>query len=278
MNYVEVEFFLEPLVEAREVLLAELSEMEFESFVETENGLKAYIREIDFADALIENLAVSRLPGFRVSHHITKIPEQNWNAEWEKNFQPVEVAQRLLIRATFHKPVHGFNHEIVIEPQMSFGTGHHATTYLMCQQMLEMTWNDKQVLDMGAGTGILAILAMKLGAQKSEAIDVDEWSVRNIETNIALNNTHGITVRHSDASYLKISPGKFDIILANINRNILLADFEIYNQSLKHGGEILLSGFYDSDSEMLLKEAGDGFTFLAKKLRDDWCMLHLRKL
>ncbi len=227
---------------------------------------------------MLENLLITTLREFKVSYLIAHIPNHNWNEEWEKNFQPIVVAGHLRIRAVFHEPDLQVDHEIIIQPQMSFGTGHHATTYLMCEEIMNMNWDGKLVLDMGSGTGILAILAMRLGAKTVDAIDIDEWSVNNISENIELNNTKGISIFHNDINELKNSPRVFDVVLANINRNVLLADFAVYIQSLKPGGDLLLSGFYNDDSEMLLAKAGSEFALVSKILRDVWCMLHLRKL
>ena len=268
MNYVEVTFVVNPLLPARDILVAELAERGFESFVETDNGLMAYIQEPDFSEEKLTNLALGE-EQLTITHQL--IQEQNWNAEWEKSFDPIEVDERIVVRAPFHE-IKEVEFDIVIEPKMSFGTGHHATTFLMMQEMLGMEWTDKDVLDMGCGTAVLAILAEMKGADYIVAIDIDEWAYENSIENVERNNCTRIKCIKGGAE--AIGEQSFDIILANINRNILTADAATYMAALNPGGEILLSGFYTMDIPILL-QSFPHLTELRRHERNDWAMVHL---
>ena len=266
--YIEYVFTVSPLQPGTEILIAELGYAGFESFVETENGVTAYIQKEDWNDKILSDIQILTSEEFKIDFTFSEIKPVNWNAEWEKNFDPIEVDGKCIVRAPFHsKTDHEF--EIVIEPKMSFGTGHHETTYMMLQHLLGNDFNGKTVLDMGCGTAVLAILAEKKGALKLDAIDIDPWCFENSEENITRNNCKNISVHLGDASLLV---GKqYDVIIANINRNILLADMESYRNCLNKGGELYLSGFYSEDLTVISECCNKlGFNFVDKKERHNW--------
>ena len=272
MNYVEVSFLLDPILPAREVLMAELAELGFESFVESEEGLTAYIQHPGWNEGLLEGLMTSSIPDLKISWEVKTIEATNWNAEWEKSFDPISVDGACLIRAPFHEIQGDYKFVITIEPKMSFGTGHHATTHLIISEMLQMEWEGLDVLDMGSGTAVLAILAEKKGARDIDAIDIDEWAFENAEENAKRNDCSKIHCLLGGAELL--GDKKYDIILANINRNILLRDMHLYRAVLKDGGKILFSGFYEQDVIELEKVATPlGLKIQNKRLRNEWCML-----
>lgn len=275
MNYYKSTFKLEPILPAREILVAELAERGYESFIETESGVEAFIQEPDFNESLSEGLMASDAATyFSVKHEL--IEDENWNSEWERNFSPIEVEGRIRIRAPFHSEEPVLEHNILIEPKMSFGTGHHDTTYLILAEMLTMDIAGKRLLDMGSGTGILAILAHQLHAREIEAIDIDEWAFENIAENINLNNAQIIAFKGGAELLAEREP--YDIILANINRNILVRDMSEYNEVLKSGGQILFSGFYETDFEEInVRATSFGWQLLNKAVRNEWCMLRYQK-
>ncbi len=274
MNYIEYTFHLEPLLPAREVLVAELADMGFESFVELSDGLQAYVSEAHHVPVLREYLQASQIPGQMLSFSSREIPDENWNAEWEKNFDPIAVEDLCLVRAPFHHSVGGYRHELIIEPKMSFGTGHHATTWLMLRVMYDLGFAERRVLDMGSGTGVLAILAARLGASSVDAIDVDEWAYRNALENVERNGAPVVRCELGDAALLN---GRvYDIILANINRNILVQDAAAYQAALAAGGFLLLSGFYSHDIPILLEAFGQMREY-ARKTRGEWALVILQK-
>lgn len=273
MDYIELSITLEPVNPWRDILISQLAEKGFESFVETKTGLESYIPEKDFAPDLIADLKSTEA----VVEYTTKtIRDQNWNAEWEKNFDPVFVEDKLAIVAPFHTG--DFNQEMIItiQPQMSFGTGHHQTTWLASKRLFELDLKGKRVLDMGTGTGILAILAEKLGASEVYAPDIDEWSYRNAQENVAINSCKNVTVDLGDDTLLK---GKiFDLIIANINKNILLQHLPVYAEALVKDGLILLSGFFETDKEDLVEAAKkSGFVFEVMNTKDGWALLQLKR-
>ena len=246
--YIGYTFKVEPVQPGTEILIAELGFSGFESFVETPEGVIAYIQEVDHFDAILDDIQILNSKKFNISFEFETIAQTNWNAEWEKNFNPIVVEDRCTIRAPFHE---AFNveYDIVIEPKMSFGTGHHETTHMMIQHILATDFTNKSVLDMGCGTGLLAILAEKKGATAIEAIDIYNWCYLNSLENVSRNDCKHITVLEGDASLL--SGKKYDIIIANINRNILLTDLSTYVSCLNEKGSLFLSGFYDSDCELI---------------------------
>ncbi len=276
MNYFEITFVLDPLLPAREVLIAELAEYPFESFAETSNGLKAYIPENAFDKAYLEDLMVRNIPEQKVSLEVILIEDENWNAKWESNFDPIWVTDQMIIRAPFHAQPSGVKYDILIEPKMSFGTGHHATTFLVAQAMLEMNWHGKCVLDMGAGTGVLGILAQKMGASEVDAIDIDEWAFENMKENNERNGTS--MSMHMGGAELLGSVPKYDVILANINRNILTRDMTYYAQTLKSGALIMFSGFYAQDEQDIKDAAADcGLEFSHSSAKEQWAMMVFQK-
>ncbi|HSH50249.1 MAG TPA: 50S ribosomal protein L11 methyltransferase [Bacteroidales bacterium] len=236
-----------------EILIAELNEKDYESFEENERGLKAYILKKNFDIDAVKKLQVNILPNCTINYSWKVIKTQNWNQVWEKSFNPIIIENQCVIRAPFHTGIPRLKYEIIIEPKMSFGTGHHETTYLMLKTMLELDFNNKTVLDMGCGTGVLAIMAKLKGARNVTAIDINEWAYSNTLENIGKNNCNDINVLQGDASLLVAQ--KFDIILANINRNILIDDITEYARVLKKNGILLLSGLYDRDLSMIKEEA-----------------------
>jgi ribosomal protein L11 methyltransferase len=254
---------------SREILVAELGAIGFESFTETENGgLSAYIQVEDWADNMLDSVQI--LSSDEVEFEIEKeaIEQVNWNAEWEKNFEPIEVNGRVSIRAPFHED-RKLEYNIVIEPKMSFGTGHHETTHLMIEHLLEVDLLGKTVLDMGCGTGILAIFSEMRGAKDVEAIDIDAWCYENSLENAEKNGCVNVRVFHGDAGLLEGQ--KFDVIIANINRNILLNDMSSYVKSLNPEGILLLSGFYVEDIEKIGQCATElGLKLLSQKERNRW--------
>ncbi len=266
--YIEYIFIVEPLQPGTEILIAELGYAGFESFVETEDGVKAYIQKEDWNESILKEINILSSEEFKIENTFSEIEQINWNSEWEKNFDPIEVDGRCIVRAPFHPPKN-FQYEIIIEPKMSFGTGHHETTFMMLQFILENEFQNKTVLDMGCGTAVLAILAEMRGASKLEAIDIDEWCFENSSENIQRNDCKNISVFLGDASLLK---GKnYDVIIANINRNILLEDMESYQNSLYEGGTLYLSGFYDDDLPIIIETCNNlGFKFVENKKKNKW--------
>jgi len=267
-NYFEFQFIIDPVQPASEILIAELGYLGFESFVENDNGITAYIPEEEYEDDILANVHILQSEDFEISYDQKEIERVNWNEEWEKNFTPILVDEHCSVRAPFHeKPDVEF--DIVIEPKMSFGTGHHATTHMMIQHILKNDWNDKRVLDMGCGTGVLAILSALKKAKQIDAIDIDNWCYLNTLENISRNDCEHINAEEGGAELLE---GRaYDMILANINLNILLRDIPIYEKCLKDQGNLFLSGFYKGDLPAI-KEACEklGLYFVENFERNDW--------
>ena len=249
--YIEYNFTVSPKEPATEILIAELGLAGFESFVENENGVIAYIQKDDWNAEVLKGIFILTSDEFSIEYEHKEIEQTNWNAEWEKNFQPIQVDDLVSIRAPFHKNPN-LKYDIVIEPKMSFGTGHHETTHMMVQHLLQLGLENKKVLDMGCGTGILAIFAEMRGANPTDAIDIDNWCYQNSLENVERNNCHHISVFEGDSSLLVNK--KYDLIIANINRNILLMDIKIYTGCLNDNGILLLSGFYQDDIPMIDQE------------------------
>jgi len=257
--------------ELNEILIARLAEAGYESFVDADNGFKAYIQKSLFNQQFVDILV---LEGHKCS--VCEMEDKNWNEEWERNFEPVLIGNACYIRAPFHPERMDVKYTINIEPKMSFGTGHHETTSLMVEAVLECQMQSKRVLDMGCGTGVLAILATKLGAKNILAIDIDEWAYRNTLENITLNQCNQIEVQLGDIDLL--SGKKFDIILANINRNILLKQIPAYSQCLEKGGQLLLSGIYTEDQDIIEGQAMlHQFKLKQSKVKNRWMMLKFEK-
>ena len=272
MNYVGCFFKISSgsleIQTAIDILVAELGAAGFESFTENPDGVIAYIQKADWNASLLDDVQILQSEEVNFSYDVKEIEQVNWNLEWEKNFEPIVVDNEVSIRAPFHKNP-GLTYDIVIEPKMSFGTGHHETTHLMVQHLRDLDLQGKHVLDMGCGTGILAIFAEMRGASSIDAIDIDSWCYENSIENVARNQCKSISVYEGDSSLLK--PKTYDLIIANINRNILLADMEIYAGSLKDQGILLLSGFYTEDIEKINASAENNGLQLDKKLeRNNW--------
>lgn len=267
-NYLEFQFKIHPPVPASEILIAELGSLGFESFVENEDGVTAYILKEEFNENMLTEVRILDSDEFKISYSSSEIQQVNWNEEWEKNFQPIVVDDICSVRAPFHpKPETEF--DIVIEPKMSFGTGHHATTHMMIQFILKNEWKGKSVLDMGCGTGVLAILCSQKGANPVEAIDIDNWCYLNTMENIERNNVPEISVKEGGAELL--GEKKYDVIIANINRNILLNDMQKYVSVLQPDGDLYLSGFYKEDIP-IIQEACEklGLKFQENLEKDKW--------
>ncbi|MCJ8208902.1 50S ribosomal protein L11 methyltransferase [Mucilaginibacter sp. RS28] len=253
MNYVELVFTLAAAEDyQKDLLIAALGDCGFDTFEETENGFKAYMPENTFNQPDVDAALEVYKSMFGFGYQVNTIAQKNWNQEWESNFQPIQIKDQVYVRATFHEPSAGFPYEIIIDPKMAFGTGHHQTTSKMMELMLGAGFKGKKVLDMGCGTGILAILASKLGAAEIVAIDYDPVCYDSTIENSKLNGAHNIEA--ACGSKEAIPDTQFDIILANINRNILLDQMQRYAEVLKHGGDIYFSGFYESPDLDIIKE------------------------
>ncbi len=260
-----------------DILIAELSEAGFDTFQENETGFDAYAEGDNFSNEIVDEIKsrYSSITPLDFSFH--KIEKKNWNEEWEKNYEPIDVDGKCLIRAEFHKPEKQYPYEIIITPKMSFGTGHHQTTYLMIRNQMSIDHKNKRVMDAGCGTAILAIMASKLGATQVEAFDIDEWSVVNGEENKTLNGTPNIHIQQGKISEVNLA-GTFDIMLANINKNVLLSEMSIYASFLSSGGKLLLSGFYTHDIDDLKAEASKfGLQEISRDERETWACLQLHK-
>ena len=269
--YIGYEFKVLPLQPGVEILIAELGYAGFESFVETEEGVTAYIQKEDWNPSILEDIQILNSEEFEINFTFNEIEQTNWNKEWEKNFNPIIVDDLCSVRAPFHeKP--DTKYDIIIEPKMSFGTGHHETTHMMIQHILKNDLKGKSVLDMGCGTGVLAILSEMKGAKPLDAIDYDNWCYLNSLENVERNNCKHITVKEGDASLLA---GKtYDVIIANINRNILLHDMKTYTSSLNKGGMLFLSGFYNDDIPIITGECEKHLLKFEEKLeRNNWVSL-----
>lgn len=278
MNYIEIKFQLEPHEEYIYDLLAEyLANFGFESFDMHEDGMLAYIPEKLFDEPIFAKFITDFEYADKLDFQVHKVEQVNWNEEWEKHFfEPIVIGDECLIHSSFHTNLPDTKYKILVDPKMSFGTGHHETTSLMIGEILTMNFEDKTVLDMGCGTAVLAILAAKRGAKNILAIDIDDWCVENSLENIHKNNTPDIEVLLGDAELLK--GRKFNIILANINRNILLHDMATYAACLDVGDELYLSGFYQEDISILEEEAGKYQLQLVKsKEKHRWSLMHLVK-
>lgn len=279
IDYYEYSFHLKPYEPWNEIVTAYLAEIGFESFVDEDPILKAYIPTEnlipDDIDSIIGILAAEDELE-ECKYGFTEIKQQNWNAVWESQFEPVFVNDQLLIKAPFHTEI-DFNGLIVeIEPKMSFGTGHHQTTFLMCQEMMAMNLKGKSILDMGAGTGVLSILAEKLGADYVEAVEIESWSAENCAENATRNECSKIVSLFGD--YDVVTNREFDVILANINKNVLKSHLAFYASKLKNNGQLLLSGFFTTDNDELIKLVEkEGLSFLKSENKENWSMLKFNK-
>ncbi len=273
MPYIEVNISITPFSEENcDIVTAYLADLPFESFSAENDCLKAYIRKESFDNESIKDcLDQVKEMAINCSYTFTEIADVNWNSEWEKNFDPILVDNICMVRAPFHSPVEGLKYDIVIEPKMSFGTGHHGTTYQMIDEALRTDFANKVVIDMGCGTGVLAILAVKMGAKSAIAIDIDQWAYDNTIENCLRNNVTQIKVLLGDVS--QANGSTCDLMFANINRNVLLADMVTYKNNVIKGGVLLLSGFYTEDLDMIRQSAEtNGFVFKKHTVMNNWVM------
>ncbi|HSI90056.1 MAG TPA: 50S ribosomal protein L11 methyltransferase [Adhaeribacter sp.] len=273
--------FIEVAIQAprdfADMLTAELSEVGYDTFMDTEDGLNAYITEDIFSEATLQEVVAKYAGMAAISYQTQKIEKQNWNEEWEKNFEPLIIGNTVSVRASFHPRPENVAYDIVINPKMSFGTGHHETTTLMLENQLTQDHKGKRVLDMGTGTGILAIMACKLGASQVVGVEVEDWTVENARENAETNSCPNIVVHLGDVTAVAADQ-PYDIVLANINRNVLLADMAAYTKLLKAGGPLLLSGFYTEDLPVLQEEAARcGLKFESKRTKNNWVSAIFRK-
>lgn len=261
-----------------EILMAELAEANFDTFLEVENGFEAYTEGDGYDRTLVEEIRKKYETVTPLELSFSRIEKKNWNEEWEKSFSPIVVDDKCLIRASFHQAEKRYPYEIIITPKMSFGTGHHQTTWLMVRNMIDIDHLNKRVMDAGCGTAILSILASKLGAAEVQAFDIDEWSVENGTENIHINQCHNIHIQLGKIDEVELH-GKFDIVLANINKNVLLEEIKIYADRLTEGGVLLLSGFFFLDIPDLLKEGAlNALREIHRDERDSWASLLLQKV
>lgn len=283
MNYTELQVQVSP--EYADILTAELAELGYESFVETDKGLNAYIPESDFDETAVRELITKYEPQTAIGYVVHSLEKRNWNAEWERDYEPIDVADSVRVRASFHQPDARFRYDIVINPKMSFGTGHHETTAMMMEQQLGLDFVGKTVLDVGSGTGILAILAAKMGAKAVLAFDIEEWAVENARENAELNDCSQITVFqgtidtiNAPDNVLSWTPAIFDVVLANINRNVLLAEIPVYTSLLSSNGFLVMSGFYEHDAPDIQQKAIEsGLTPIKGMTIREWTSLVFQK-
>ncbi len=276
MNYLEFSFKIAPVNPFQEILIHELGEIGFESFTVEEDTVNAYITEADFNQQLLDELYLFSQDDVTLTYEQKVIPQQNWNAEWEKNFPKVVVDDYCEVIAPFHEPSTDVKYHIHIEPKMSFGTGHHDTTFMMMQLMRTIDLSGKRVMDMGCGTGVLAILAHLEGAAAIAAVDIDEWAYENTIENCQRNSAESIEVKKGGAE--QVNGNIFDIFIANINRNILLRDLPTYVNSMAEGADLLLSGFFTTDVDHLHEKLAElGLAKVTDRTRDNWCALHYKK-
>ena len=282
MNYYELSFtYSSPIENAiiNDILAAELGEIGFESFSENRNGLQGYIAESLYdAEVLQNKLDDFPLEGIKIQFTEAFIKDKDWNEEWEKHyFKPIRIEKKCIIRASFHEKEPGYTYEIIIDPKMAFGTGNHETTYLMINEMLALDLEGKELLDMGCGTAVLAILARMKGAKRVVGIDIDRWAYNNALENIRLNHTDDIQIVLGGAEQIP-EFGQFDIVFANINRNILLNDIQHYNQCLRPGGLLYMSGFYEQDIPVIEEECKQhGLTLLSHTEMSNWVAVKVQK-
>ena len=273
MDYIELSCTIKPFSEeTADIIVAELSDFNYESFTTDNNILNAYIQESLFdIDLVNNNLTLNNLKkNIDISFSFQRIEDKDWNAEWESNFKPLLIEDKVYIRASFHQKNPKCQYNIVIDPKMSFGTGHHSTTSMMVSYILESDIAEKKILDMGCGTSLLGIFASLRGAMSVTGIDIDEWAYNNSLENIELNNINNLKVFQGDAELLN-NFGYFDIILANINRNILLDDMDKYIKVLNKNGELIMSGFYSEDLPLIKNKAKElGMKYISHKTNLNW--------
>jgi ribosomal protein L11 methyltransferase len=275
LDFIELKVTVSP--DFSDILIAELAEIGFESFVDTDEGLNAYIQSHDFALDQVEEIRQKYSGLAQIVYTFSTIERKNWNEEWEKSYQPIIIGNQCLVRASFHQSQGQYPYEIIINPKMSFGTGHHETTSLMLENQLAISHTDAIVLDVGCGTGILAIMACKRGASKVDAFDTDEWAVENSRENFELNNCTHATVQKGTIKEVNLAP-VYTIVLANINRNVLLNEIPAYALLLPQGGFLLLSGFYEKDIADIEQLAlASGLTKEGQRVKQPWASLIFKK-
>lgn len=277
MEYVCVSFTVNPAEPGSEILASALSEENFESFVYNDTGFEAYVPQNLFNESILQNLT-EQYPEIKFTHSVQKIKNQNWNEVWEKSFSPVIIENYCTIRAPFHPAPAPPLLDIIIEPKMSFGTGHHQTTWLMSKALFGLNLSNKSVLDVGCGTGILSIIAKKLGAQHVIGIDIDEWSIENSRENRKANGYHKEAIDFYQGTINSIENDTFDVMLANINKNILLKEISKYAAHLNPGGTLLISGFFENDCPELIAAAEKtALKNTGKELKNEWAILSFQK-
>ncbi|MFL5729020.1 MAG: 50S ribosomal protein L11 methyltransferase [Cytophagaceae bacterium] len=275
MQYLKIK--IQALVDYHELLIAELNLQGYDSFEEREDGIDAYVVEETYQEQGLQELSEKYKDLFSFTYTSEKLENKNWNEEWEKNFQPVIISSRCIVRASFHQPDKVYDYDIVINPKMSFGTGHHETTSMMIENQLGIDHRGKKVMDAGSGTGILAIMAAKLGAADVSAFDVEDWAYQNLKENISLNGCHNISAALGDISNVDLH-NEYDIILANINKNVLMAEIPVYAKKLSKGGILVLSGFYTGDSADLIEVAQkSGLVKASDNEKNRWASLIFNK-
>lgn len=276
MNYVELSLTIAP--DYTDILTAELAEVGYESFVETDEGLNAYITEDLFDEAALEAVIAKYQIFTAIAHSWKALEKKNWNEEWERSYEPIEVGTAVRVRAQFHEPDDRFTYDLLITPKMSFGTGHHATTWLVMNEQLSLPHTGLDIMDVGCGTGILAILGRKLGARSILAFDIDEWAVENTRENFALNGLEqDAEVFQGTITDVPLDR-QFGGILANINRNILLSEIPRYVQHLLPGGWLVVSGFYEMDEPDIVQCAlENGLTKVRTDTRHEWATVVFEK-
>lgn len=264
--------------ECCEILTAELAEIGFDTFEETDDGLDAYIENERYEETSVLEIISQYEAISPISFSTEKIQKKNWNKEWEKNYDPIEVNGRCRVRATFHEPDPSFDYEIVIIPKMSFGTGHHATTYNMLSLEMDYDFAGKHVVDLGTGTGVLAIMAHLRGAASIECTDVDTWCIENSQENFELNDINQVQAHLGSIDNIKLTRDHYDVVLANINKNVLLDEMPHYARLLPIGGDLFLSGFYESDIPDIEKCASS-YNLSTEKtvIKDKWVAIQLTK-
>ena len=277
MEYIEIDIRLKLVNPYAEIFIARLNEIKYESFSTDKGGLKAYIRSDLFNKKKLTEIVDDISSFTKIDLSINAIKKENWNADWENNYSPVHINKDCVIRAHFHDRFPNIEHEIIITPKMSFGTGHHETTFLVMNQIFELNLEGKQVLDIGSGTGVLSILASKLGAKKIVGIDIDKWAYENAIENSKLNNISNIQFIEGTAE--SIGKKMYDVVLANINRNIILADIQKYTRAMRPKSDIILSGFLKQDVKIIINKIKQlKFNLVASKNKNKWQMLHLRRV
>ncbi len=272
MEYVEVTFQLSPKEPWNDLLADALGEIGFESFMDQDELFLAYIQKAEFNEEALKEVWVLNEESVSVQYQLQTVPNENWNKKWEENFHPVEVDDDVIIKASFHNVEKSYPYEILIDPKMAFGTGHHQSTFLMVRQMLGINFANKTVLDMGSGTGVLAILAKMRDAGYTKAVDNNDWAYESTRENVDKNGYPDIEVVLGDIDSVK--GDKYDVILANINRNIVIDQMPFYANMLPQGGELLTSGFFEHDAS-LIKDAAEkaGFALFQENYRNDWAQL-----